>query len=132
MGVTAIMVLENDQNYYTATKNKGVYVKPVDGDERVCVWLNMPRGTAIVQLIETDEGVKAIANASHFKEPVEWNVPIDNRQVVNGSTGNVVGTSKKFMKFALDAMRVTSNGELFKIELAEDEQTQVVYKKYTK
>lgn len=132
MGVTAIMVLENDQKYYTATKNMGVYVKPVDSDEPVCVRINMPRGTAIVQLIETNEGVQAIAQAAHFKEPVEWKVPIDNRQVVNGSTGNVVGNSKKFKKFVLDVLRVTSNGELFKIELAEDEQTQVIYKKYTK
>lgn len=132
MGVTAIMVLEDDQKYYTATKNRSVYVKPVDSEEPFLVKMNMPRGTAIVQLIETDEGVQAFAQAPHFKEPINWSVPVNNNYVIDGSTGNVVGTTLKFRKFVLDALRVTSNGELFKIQLSDDKETQAIYKKYTK
>lgn len=132
MGVTAIMVLENDEKYYTATKNRSVYVKPVDSEEPILVKMNMPRGTAIVQLIETDEGVKAIAQAPHFKEPVEWYIPLTEWQRVNGFTGEYMGSKQRFRNFKLDAMRVTSNGELFTTEIAENEETQSVYKKYTK
>lgn len=132
MGVKEITVFENDEKYYTIGKNMAYKLQPVDSDEKLFVRFDMPQGRAVVQLQETNKGVKAIAQAPHFKEPVEWHIPLDEVQIINGFTGTNTGTFQRFRNFRLDMRRATSNGELFTIWLSEDEETQAIYKKYTK